>query len=154
MSSVIEPGPAPLRADCLYKSHYLTPQGGALNPLKRCNQPKSLGTGDKFFKLGLEIIRLVGRRCAHGRILEEKGNWDLKDLTNLLQPACPDAVHALLVFLHLLERETERVPQLLLAHCEHQPPHPHPAANVLVSGACSLLAHHSTPARHTHLPLC
>src|SRR5262249_8261001 len=52
-------GPAPLRADCLHKAHYLTPQGGALNPLKRRNQPKSLGTGDKFCDLGLEI-RLMG----------------------------------------------------------------------------------------------
>src|SRR5262249_52278476 len=68
-------------------------------------------------------------------------------------PACPDAVHAPLVFLHLLERETERVPQLLLAHCEHLPPHPHSAADVLVNGARSLLAHHSNPARDTHLPL-
>jgi hypothetical protein len=52
--SVIEPGPARLRADCLHKAHYFTPQGGALNPLKRRNQPKSLGTGDKFFNLGLK----------------------------------------------------------------------------------------------------
>src|SRR5262245_61051084 len=57
-------------------------------------------------------------------------------------------------FLHLLEREAERVPQLLLAHCEHLTPHPHSAANVLVNGVRSLLAHHSTPARDTHLPSC
>jgi hypothetical protein len=44
---------------------------------------------------------------------------------NLMQSARPDAIRALLVFLHLLERETERFRQFLLAHAKHLPPHPH-----------------------------
>src|SRR4030088_3712432 len=56
----------------------------------------------------------------------------LKDVRHVLQAARTDAVGALLVFLHLLERDLERLAQLLLAHAEHLPAHPQPAAYVLV----------------------
>jgi len=65
--------------------------------------------------------------------------WHLKDMGDLLQSAGPDAVGAILVFLHLLEGEAERVSQLFLAHCHHLAAHPHPAANVLVGGVRGLL---------------
>src|SRR5262249_14516930 len=53
---------------------------------------------------------------------------------DLLQPAGPDAICAVLVFLHLLEGEAECGTQALLAHCKHLAAHAHAAANVLVGG--------------------
>jgi len=38
---------------------------------------------------------------------------------DVLLLACPNAVGGLLVFLHLLEGEVERIAQLLLTHCKH-----------------------------------
>src|SRR5882672_2690473 len=66
------------------------------------------------------------------RALEEERHRHLKDVRHVLQAARTDAVGALLVFLHLLERDLERLAQLLLAHAEHLPAHPQPAAYVLV----------------------
>src|SRR5258705_5540697 len=76
-----------------------------------------------------------------GRAFKEKRHWNLKDLRNLLQPARADAVRALLVFLHLLEREIERVPELLLTHAKHHPPHPNAASDMLVGRVGTLFYH-------------
>src|SRR5262249_30790963 len=40
---------------------------------------------------------------------------------------------ALLVFLDLLEGQTERLAELLLAHAQHDAAHAHPAANIFVN---------------------
>jgi hypothetical protein len=66
----------------------------------------------------------------------------------LLQPARSDAVGALLVFLHLLEREAERIAQSPLAHCKHPTAHAHPAADVLVDGVRGLLCGSCIANRH------
>ena len=50
----------------------------------------------------------------------------------MLQPAGADPVGALLVFLHLLERQAKLLAELLLTHPEHHPAHAYPAAYVLV----------------------
>ena len=55
-----------------------------------------------------------------------------EDARNLLQPARADAVRALLVLLHLLKGEAQRVAQALLAHPDEHPAHADPAANMLV----------------------
>ena len=60
---------------------------------------------------------------------------------DLLQPARADAVGALLVFLHLLEGQTERVAELFLAHAQHHPAHAHAAAHMLVDRIGGLLRH-------------
>jgi hypothetical protein len=54
-------------------------------------------------------------------------------LGELLQAGGTDAVGPLLVFLDLLERQPEGVPEIGLAHIEHEPPHAHAAANMLVN---------------------
>ena len=59
---------------------------------------------------------------------------------DLLQPAGPDAGGAFLIFLHLLEGETEPIGQLLLAHCQHLAAHAHPGADVVVGGDRGLLS--------------
>ena len=84
------------------------------------------------------------RRHAPGmlrRAFEEKRHRHLQDMGNLLQAAGADAVGALLVFLHLLEGEAERVAELLLAHAQHHPTHAHPRAHVLVDRIGRLLSH-------------
>ena len=52
----------------------------------------------------------------------------------MLETAGPDPVRALFVFLHLLKRQPQSVPERALAHTEHEPPHADPAANMYVSG--------------------
>jgi hypothetical protein len=49
-----------------------------------------------------------------------------------LQAAGADAVGPLLVFLDLLERQPEGVPEIGLAHIEHEPPQAHAAAKLFV----------------------
>src|SRR4029450_6661807 len=71
-------------------------------------------------------------RCT----FEEERHRYLQNLRNVLQPAGTHAVGALLVFLHLLEREAERGGELRLAHAEHQATHADAAAHVLVDGTC------------------
>jgi hypothetical protein len=48
---------------------------------------------------------------------------DLQDVGDLLQPARPHTVRALLVFLHLLERKVEFISQIGLAHIQHDSAH-------------------------------
>src|SRR5262245_11948254 len=58
----------------------------------------------------------------------EERYWHLQNMGDLLQPARSDAVGALLVFLHLLEGETEPIGQLLLGRAtSSRPPGFHPA---------------------------
>ena len=58
----------------------------------------------------------------------------------MLQPAGPDAVDAVLVSLHVLVGDAERIGQLPLAHCKHHAAHPHPAADVPIGGVRGLLS--------------
>jgi hypothetical protein len=67
-------------------------------------------------------------RCA----FEEKWDRHIKDLGDVLKAAGADAVGSLLVFLDLLECQPEGVREFRLAHIEHEPPHPHAAADMHV----------------------
>jgi hypothetical protein len=51
----------------------------------------------------------------------------------MLQAACADAVLAFLIFLHLLERQAERLTEFCLGHTEHQAAHAHALPDVFVS---------------------
>jgi hypothetical protein len=53
-------------------------------------------------------------------------------LGDVLKAAGADAVGSLLIFLDLLERQPERIRNIGLAHVEHQSPHSHAAADMLV----------------------
>jgi hypothetical protein len=59
----------------------------------------------------------------------------------VLEAARGDPICSLFVFLHLLECQAEGIPELLLAHAEHQSPHAHTSANMLVSGVRKSLRH-------------
>ena len=87
-----------------------------------------------------QSVRLLARRVR--RAVEEERHRHLQDVRDLLQPARADPVRALLVFLHLLEGQAERVAELFLAHAQHHPAHPHPRAHVLVGRIGRLLRHH------------
>src|SRR5262249_13322573 len=88
----------------------------------------------------LEALRAAARRGVGGAF-EKEGHRYLQNAGNLLQPACPDPIGPLLVFLYLLKREPERVAELFLAHRQHHPPHSNPAPNVFIDGIGSLLGH-------------
>jgi hypothetical protein len=51
----------------------------------------------------------------------------------MLQAAGADAVHALFIFLQLLERDSKRIGYIRLGHAEHQAPHAHAQSDVSVS---------------------
>jgi hypothetical protein len=120
---------------------------------------------DKPVARGEEVGHIGWRGCLAGplglprlmrRALKEKRHRDLQDVRDVLQSTRADAIGALLVFLHLLEREAKRVAELPLAHAKHHPPHAHPAANVLVDEIGGLLGHLATfrghSARASHSP--
>ena len=107
---------------------------GSLIRMKAFSQQEPFGGGEEIRHLGRRgcFLHSVSRTVHVGRALEEERYWSLQNVGDLLQPARSDAVSALLVFLHLLEREAERIAQFSLAHCKHHAAHAHPAADVLV----------------------
>src|ERR1700731_745792 len=58
----------------------------------------------------------VGLRMEGRGALEEECYRDLQNMGNLLQPAGAYSIGSLLVFLHLLEGETQCATELFLAH--------------------------------------
>jgi hypothetical protein len=73
-------------------------------------------------------------RPEHAARHEEERHRNLQDLGDVLQAARADAVHAILVFLHLLKTDTEPIAERRLTHVQHDPAHTYPAANMLVGG--------------------
>ena len=63
----------------------------------------------------------------------------------------PDPVGTFLVFLHLLERQSEGVRKLRLAHSKHEPAHAYSAAHMFISGGRRLLAPRGYFASFDHL---
>jgi hypothetical protein len=66
------------------------------------------------------------------RSLEEKRHRHAKDVRHLMKAAGADAVGALLVFLHLLEGQSQTVGQLRLTQVEHKSTHADAATNMVV----------------------
>ena len=91
-----------------------------------------------------------GRRGtdASGAPSKKNATGTCRNVGDLLQPARSDAVGAVLVFLHLLEGESERIAQFRLAHCKHLAAHAHAAADVLVGGVRGLLRGNGIAGRH------
>ena len=111
------------------------------------------GLGQREAIGGRQEVGDIGRRGRFGksvvglprrvrRAVEEERHRHLQDVRDLLQAARADPVRALLVFLHLLKGQAERVAELLLTHAEHHPTHTHPRAHVLVRRIGRLLRHH------------
>ncbi len=69
---------------------------------------------------------------ADGRFLVEELHRHAEHLRKIEQPARTNAVDALLVFLHLLERQTQLLAELLLAHAEQHAAKAHAAADMNV----------------------
>jgi hypothetical protein len=81
-----------------------------------------------------EIGHIGGRGCiaVYPRLARHASKEEFdrysQDVRKLLQVARADSIGALLIFLHLLKREAERVRALLLSRAKHDPPHSHAAA--------------------------
>ena len=69
------------------------------------------------FGLG-HAARLAAVAGDMRRFLEEELHRDIEDLRDLEQPARADAVHALLVFLYLLKRQSHTLAETLLTHAK------------------------------------
>src|SRR5689334_18488365 len=72
--------------------------------------------------------------------VKEVRDRDVQHLRELVQPARPDAVGAALVLLDLLERDADRLRELLLAHAEQGTAHAEPRADMDVDRVRALAA--------------
>ena len=68
------------------------------------------------------------------RLLEKELHRHIENLRDLEQAARADAVHALLVFLHLLKSEAHALAEPLLAHAEKHSAQTDPAPYVMSTG--------------------
>ena len=75
------------------------------------------------------------------RLLEEELHGDVEDLGDLKQAARADAVHALLVFLHLLKRQSHALAKALLAHAEQHAAQSNAAPDMLIDRIGLLTCH-------------
>src|SRR5262245_14632144 len=78
--------------------------------------------------------RTIGLGAAAGQVLIEELHRDAEHLGHLIELAGADPVRTFLVFLHLLECETEMLAQFLLTHPHKHPLHPDAVAHVDVDG--------------------
>jgi len=74
--------------------------------------------------------RAVMKRCP----FKEKFDRHIQHDPDLLQPTGADAVCPLLVFLNLLEGQTDGIAQALLTHAEHDAAHSDTGPDILVDG--------------------
>src|SRR6516164_7784820 len=120
-----------------------TPQSRALYSGECLGECQSLGSRQEIQDVSRRggILRAMGPRLDIRGILKKERHRHLEDLGNLLEPACSDPVRALLIFLNLLERETEGLAELFLTHGQHHAPHPDPAPHVPVDRVRGLLCH-------------
>ena len=79
---------------------------------------------------------------------EEELHRHIEDLRDLEQPARADAVHALLVFLNLLEGQSHAFAKSLLAHAKQHTAQSHPASDMLVNRVRLLACHSLARKRH------
>src|ERR1041385_7285470 len=116
-----------------------------LNAHKRLDQRQAIGGRQKIRDVsGRRRLFQSLRPAAAGRsrrALKEKRDRHLQDERDLLQPARANPVGALFVFLDLLEREAERVAELLLTHAPHHAAHADAAPDMLVDRVRRLLGH-------------
>src|ERR1700730_3245925 len=122
-----------------------TPELGLLDLHEGLGEGKPVRGGEevRYVARGGSLGHAVGLRMEGRRALEEECHRDLQNMGNLLQPAGPYSVRSLLVFLHLLEGETQCATELFLAHRQHHAAHAHATADVLVDGIRGLLSHNT-----------
>ena len=140
-----------LRRDPLNKQNDGATQFCIFDTHKRLHQIQAICRGEEVAHVGGRgsFSRLPSRwpNARRGRrALKEKRNRHPKDLGDVLQSAGADAVGTVLVFLNLLECQSEGVCNIGLAHIEHKPPHSRAAAYMLIYGIDSA-PWHSCPAR-------
>jgi len=104
-----------------------------MQALGRGKKIRDIGRGARFLN-DADLLRgfLAGDGIEHGRPFEKEGWRNVERPRDLLQPARPDPIRALLVFLHLLKGQAERISELFLAHAEHDTAHAHPTTDMPV----------------------
>jgi hypothetical protein len=97
-----------LRGEPYNKIDNAAPQFDVSNFGKCSCQGLSISGTEKVEKCaGASIAARAGRLPASGRTFEKVGSWDLEDFSDLVEPAGADPVHALFIFLNLLEGEVD-----------------------------------------------
>src|SRR5579862_2261604 len=124
-------------------------QLGVVDPRKRFGQRQPVRGGKKIGDVSRRgrfshSFRAPRARDV-GRAIEEERDRYLQDVGDLLQAAGPYSVCALLVFLHLLKCQTQRVSELFLAHAQHHSAHAYPTANVLIDWIRRFFCYHTRP---------
>ena len=102
--------------DLLDKIDDGTPKPCVLNVHEGFGEMKPIGGGQKIgYVLWRRSVGLCMVLSAHVRSpFKEELDRHLKNIRNMLQAACADAVRALFVFLNLLERQAERIAKVRL----------------------------------------
>ena len=83
----------------------------------------------------------VGLPFGGRSALKEERHRRMQDPGKLEQAARTDPIRAFLVFLDLLERQTQRSAELLLTHVEHHPAHADPGTDMFVNRVWQGLLH-------------
>ena len=106
----------------------------ALDLRVRPDERQTIGSGSELAEMRRDrrsrgvLCRIAPVRKA----FEKEWNWHLEEVRYLLKLAGADPIGAFLVFLHLLERDAERVGKFGLAEAKHEAAHAHAAADVLI----------------------
>src|SRR5262249_1005703 len=135
--------------DTLHQIHDTPPKCWLLDSHERFDQGQALQ--------GSEELRQVrdGRRCLGLRnSVEEKLNRHLEGRCHMLQTACAYPTNASLIFLNLLECETKRLSQLLLAPTKHQATHANFIAHLSINRTGCLYAWPMRRGTHAKISLC
>ena len=102
-----------------HQLNQLAALGRALDAGERAGHVDAVRARDE-----LEQIVMGFGRPVFVQAFEEVGDRDFQDLGQMIEPGCPDAVGAALVFLDLLEGDAELFAQLLLAQIQKLTPKP------------------------------
>src|SRR6476620_2155890 len=95
-----------------------------LNPFRRLQRARD--------ELGAARFAEAPDACLALQFVEEILHGDTEDLRHVIEPARADPIRSLLVFLYLLKGDAEQFAQLLLAHADQQPAHPHAISDMAV----------------------
>src|SRR6266566_8706028 len=123
------------RGDMLDQIDNAAAELGVGDARKRAGQGQSFRGREKIGDVSGRgaFTKTFGPRVAARSALEQKRDRDLEDFRDLLDAAGADPIGTFLVFLNLLEGETQGLAELLLAHSQHDAAHAHATADIFVN---------------------
>ena len=100
--------------------------------------PASISTDmiQKLFLAGADVFRINMSHASHDSMRQQ-----VSMIRDLLQATRTNPVHALFIFLDLLERQLQLLAELFLAHAQKDASHPHAAADMPINRIRRLFYH-------------